>query len=180
MAWQALLGQIERQKISNIRIWPEDARDLMDRLPDRAIARAFLLFPIPGPSRGTAERRFIGRANLIRWPAFFEPGAEFRLASDDSVYLDWVSEHLPAHPAFEPVEGAADRPADWPPTRYEQKALRQGAIPAISDTGGAHDGLIRRCSLCRRIQRIIPCVSLLPASICRLAASNDCEFDGFA
>ena len=31
----ALLGQIERQNISNIRIWPDDARDLMDLLPDR-------------------------------------------------------------------------------------------------------------------------------------------------
>jgi tRNA (guanine-N7-)-methyltransferase len=122
----ALLGQIERQEISNIRIWPEDARDLMDRLPDRAIARAFLLFPDPWPKSRHAERRFIGWANLDSLARILEPGAEFRLASDDSVYLDWVREHLPAHPAFEPVEGAADRPADWPPTRYEQKALRQG------------------------------------------------------
>ena len=126
----ALLGQIERQKISNIRIWPEDARDLMDRLPDGAIARAFLLFPDPWPKSRHAERRFIGRANLDSLARILEPGAEFRLASDDSVYLDWVSEHLPAHPAFEPVEGAADRPADWPPTRYEQKALRQGRHPS--------------------------------------------------
>jgi len=126
----ALLGQIERQKISNIRIWPEDARDLMDRLADRAIARAFLLFPDPWPKSRHAERRFIGRGNLDSLARILAPGAEFRIASDDPVYLDWVREHLPAHPAFEPVEDTGVRPADWPPTRYEQKALRQGRRPS--------------------------------------------------
>lgn len=125
----ALLGQIERQNISNIRIWPEDARDLMDRLPDRSIARAFLLFPDPWPKSRHAERRFIGRANLDSLARILAPGAEFRLASDDAVYLDWVREHLAAHPAFKPAEDAARRPADWPPTRYEQKALLQRRQP---------------------------------------------------
>jgi tRNA (guanine-N7-)-methyltransferase len=125
----ALLGQVERQNISNIRIWPEDARDLMDRLPDRSVARAFLLFPDPWPKSRHAERRFVGPANLDSLARILEPGAEFRLASDDPTYLDWVREHLPAHPAFEPMAEGGARPADWPPTRYEQKALRQGRQP---------------------------------------------------
>jgi len=124
----ALLGQIERQNISNIRIWPDDARDLMDRLPDGSIARAFLLFPDPWPKSRHAERRFVGRANLDSLARLLAPGAEFRLASDDAVYLDWIKDHLPAHPAFAPVSGES-RPADWPATRYEQKALGQGREP---------------------------------------------------
>jgi tRNA (guanine-N7-)-methyltransferase len=125
----ALLGQIERQKISNIRIWPEDARDLMDRLPDRSIGRAFLLFPDPWPKSRHAERRFVGPANLDSLARILVPGAEFRVASDDPTYLDWVLEHLPAHPAFEPLANGGGRPADWPPTRYEQKALSHGRQP---------------------------------------------------
>ena len=125
----ALLGQIERQNISSIRIWPEDARDLMDRLPDRSIARAFLLFPDPWPKSRHAERRFIGPANLDSLARILVPGAEFRVASDDAVYLDWVRDHLPAHPAFERLSDDTVRPVDWPPTRYEQKALRQGRQP---------------------------------------------------
>jgi tRNA (guanine-N7-)-methyltransferase len=125
----ALLGQIEGQKISNIRIWPEDARDLMDLLPGRSIARAFLLFPDPWPKSRHAERRFIGPANLDSLARILAPGAELRVASDDAVYLDWVRDHLPAHPAFEPAGEGAGRPDDWPPTRYEQKALRQGLQP---------------------------------------------------
>jgi tRNA (guanine-N7-)-methyltransferase len=127
----ALLGQIERLKISNIRLWPDDARDLMDALPDGSIARAFLLFPDPWPKARHAERRFIGSTNLDGLVRILVPGAEFRVASDDATYLDWVREHLPAHPAFAPIDGGelGCRPADWPPTRYEQKALRQGRQP---------------------------------------------------
>ena len=124
-----LLSQIEREKIANIRLWPEDARDLMDRLPDRSIDRAFLLFPDPWPKSRHAERRFIGPANLGSLARILVPGAEFRVASDDPTYLDWVREHLPAHPAFELVPGGGERPADWPATRYEHKALRQGRQP---------------------------------------------------
>jgi tRNA (guanine-N7-)-methyltransferase len=125
----ALLGQIEREKISNIRLWPEDARDLMDRLPGRSIGRAFLLFPDPWPKSRHAERRFVGRENLDSLARILAPGAELRLASDDAVYLDWVREHLPAHPDFETLDEGAGRPADWPATRYEQKALAQGRQP---------------------------------------------------
>ena len=56
-----------------------------------------------------------------------KPGAELRLATDDPSYLPWMVEHACTHPAFEWLaERPADwrtRPADWPPTRYEQKKI---------------------------------------------------------
>jgi tRNA (guanine-N7-)-methyltransferase len=62
------------------------------------------------------------------------PGAELRVATDDPTYLRWVLDHLPVHPAFRwQVSGPADwrtRAADWPATRYEEKALREGRRPA--------------------------------------------------
>ena len=128
-----LLGQIERLNLGNIRIWAEDARDLMDRLPDRSVARAFLLFPDPWPKARHAERRFIGPANLASLARIMAPGAELRLATDDPTYLAWTLDQLPLHPAFRwLVEGPQDwrqRPADWPATRYEQKALSEGRRP---------------------------------------------------
>jgi tRNA (guanine-N7-)-methyltransferase len=130
----SLLAQIESSDLSNIRLWPEDARDLIDRLPDRSVARAFLLFPDPWPKARHAERRFIGPANLASLARIMLPGAELRVATDDPTYLAWTLEHLPAHPDFRWRAGAETdlhrRPADWPPTRYEQKALREGRPPA--------------------------------------------------
>ncbi len=94
----------------------------------------FLLFPDPWPKARHAERRFVGPANLDSLARIMLPGAELRVATDDPTYLAWTLEHLPAHPDFRWRAGAeADlhrRPADWPPTRYEQKALREGRPPA--------------------------------------------------
>jgi tRNA (guanine-N7-)-methyltransferase len=129
----SLLGQIEARGLSNIRLWPEDARDLLDRLPDGAVARVFLLFPDPWPKARHAERRFIGPANLASLARIMAPGALLRVATDDPTYLAWILDHLPQHPSFRRAEGEQDwrrRPDDWPPTRYEQKALREGRKPA--------------------------------------------------
>ena len=130
----SLLGQVEARKLANIRLWPEDARDLLDRLPDGAVGRLFLLFPDPWPKARHAERRFIGPGNLPSLARIMAPGALLRVATDDPTYLAWILDHLPAHPSFHwRVEGPEDwrrRPDDWPPTRYEQKALREGRKPA--------------------------------------------------
>lgn len=57
-------------------------------------------------------------------------GAELRLATDDLDYLDWMLEHALDHPHFEwqarGPEAWRERPEDWPVTRYEEKAVREG------------------------------------------------------
>ncbi len=57
-----------------------------------------------------------------------KPGAELRFATDDKSYLPYALERLMAHPAFAwTATGCGDwkgRPADWPPTRYEAKAIK--------------------------------------------------------
>ena len=54
-----LLGQIEDESLSNIRIWPEDGRELVDGLEANSIDRAFILFPDPWPKARHQKRRLI-------------------------------------------------------------------------------------------------------------------------
>ena len=119
----------------NIRLYPEDARDLIDALPDQCLARVFLLFPDPWPKRRHAARRFIQPENLDMLARLMKPGAEFRFASDDPTYIGWGLAHLVRHPAFAwTAEAPGDwrqRTPDWPATRYEAKALREGRAPAF-------------------------------------------------
>ena len=60
-------------------------------------------------------------------------GGELRLATDDPDYLTWMLEKTAAHPAFDWLARRAadwrERTADWPASRYEQKALARGARP---------------------------------------------------
>ena len=130
-----LLAQVAQHDLKNVRIHPEDARDLLDCLPDAALDRVFLLFPDPWPKRRHAARRFIQTERLDQLARLMKPGAEFRVASDDPGYITWALAHLTAHPDFQWLAQRPrdwrERPDDWPQTRYEAKALREGRKPCF-------------------------------------------------
>jgi len=121
------LAHIERTGVTNVRLFNDDARLLMAALPERSLSRVFILFPDPWPKTRHHKRRFVQRATLDALAPLMKTGAELRLATDDPSYLPWMVEHACTHPAFEWLaERPSDwrgRPADWPPTRYEQKML---------------------------------------------------------
>jgi tRNA (guanine-N7-)-methyltransferase len=131
----SLLGHIERESLPNIRILDDDARFLLDALPEASIGRGFVLFADPWPKRRHWERRFIGPDNLARLARVLADGAELRLASDDPGLVTWMLEHTWHHPAFEWLARRAEdwrsRPADWPQSRYEQKAIEAGRRPVF-------------------------------------------------
>jgi tRNA (guanine-N7-)-methyltransferase len=130
-----LVSEVARRSIDNIRIFPEDARALLDHLPAASLGRVFILFPDPWPKLRHHKRRLVARATLDRLAETMQPGAELRLATDDPGYLVWMLEHVTAHPDFawlarRPADWR-ERPAGWPPTRYEEKARAAGRTPAF-------------------------------------------------
>lgn len=130
-----LLAQIERRHLDNIRVFADDARALIAALPRSSIDRVFVLFPDPWPKRRHEKRRILSRETLDALAAIMTDGAELRLATDDPNYICWMLERVTDHPAFEWLaRGPSDwreRPVDWPPTRYEEKARAAGRAPAF-------------------------------------------------
>lgn len=131
----ALIGQIERLKLANVRIFDDDARLLLMALPEASIGRAFLQFPDPWPKTRHAKRRFIGPANLVAMAHILADGAEFRVATDDAGYVRWTLQHLIGHPDFRwAAAGPGDwrnPPEDWVETRYQRKAVTAGRQPVF-------------------------------------------------
>lgn len=113
----------------NLLLWTDDARTLLRLLPDACLDRLFLLFPDPWPKSRHAKRRFVHPAILPLLARVMKPGAEWRVASDDPTYQAWVDEVMAAQPLFNAPPSLAERPSDWPATRYEAKALREGRAP---------------------------------------------------
>jgi tRNA (guanine-N7-)-methyltransferase len=112
-----------------LRLWTDDARALLRLLPPASLERLFLLFPDPWPKARHAKRRFVHPANLEMLARVLQPGGEWRVATDDPTYQDWVKEVMAAQDLFDAPPPTAARPSGWPPTRYEAKALREGRSP---------------------------------------------------
>lgn len=126
----ALLKELVADPLDNVRVFGDDARLLIDALPDASVERVFLLFADPWPKRRHNKRRFIQEATLDAFARILVDGGELRAATDHRDLAGWTMEHGGSHPAF---EWTAERADDWrePPvdhieTRYEAKARRQG------------------------------------------------------
>lgn len=122
-------GEADAPLPANLRIWDADARRLLALLPDAALDRVFLMFPDPWPKARHAKRRFVHPANLPLVARVLRPGGEWRIASDDPTYQAWVGEVFRASPLFALAPPLAERPPEWPGTRYEAKALKAGRQP---------------------------------------------------
>jgi len=127
-----LLRKIRDAGVENVAVHPGDARDLFDVLPAASVAKAFLLYPDPWPKKKHHRRRFVTPEHLQPLARVMRPGAELRVATDIPDYVRQTLEEVPRHGFGWLAEGPRDwrEPwSDWIPTRYEQKALREGRVP---------------------------------------------------
>jgi tRNA (guanine-N7-)-methyltransferase len=108
-----------------------DALDVLNRLPDASLSRAYLLHPDPWPKARHAKRRFMNAGPIQMVARKLKPGGEFRFGTDHPVYVAHAMMVMQQQAGLFDwqVSSAADfmaRPADWPETRYERKARRLG------------------------------------------------------
>ncbi|MBO6639817.1 MAG: tRNA (guanosine(46)-N7)-methyltransferase TrmB [Roseitalea sp.] len=129
-----LVTALDQEPADSIRLYDDDATQLLDWLPDGSIDQIDLLYPDPWPKPKHFKRRFVSDRNLDRFARVLKPGAMVRFASDIDSYVNWTLQHIDRHPDFAwTARRAADwrEPyPDWPGTRYEAKALRENRTPA--------------------------------------------------
>jgi len=118
--------------LKNLSLHHGDVRDVLSALPDESLDRIFVLFPDPWPKSRHHKRRLLRTAFIAELHRVLKPGGQLRFGSDIIHYVDWTLTRLKKHGGFEfTPETQADwriRPDDWPPTRYEAKAIREGRI----------------------------------------------------
>ena len=116
--------------LSNVRIHMGDALDVLQRLPDASLDRAYLLHPDPWPKVRHAKRRFMNAGQIALVAAKLKSGGELRFGTDHPVYVAHAMAVMQQRPEFTWQASCADdfleRPTDWPETRYERKARRLG------------------------------------------------------
>ncbi|MEZ5826617.1 MAG: tRNA (guanosine(46)-N7)-methyltransferase TrmB [Geminicoccaceae bacterium] len=130
-----LLQRIEEDGLERVRIVVDDARLLLRALPDGAVERSFVLFPDPWPKRRHWKRRIVSDEVVGELFRVMKPGGLLRIATDHLDYSRWILEVMLRANGFEWLaDGPADwreRGPDWPSTRYEEKAIREGRKPVF-------------------------------------------------
>ena len=124
---------IAREDIPNIRLYDQDAGPLLDWLPAASLERIDLLYPDPWPKKRHFKRRFVNADNLGRIVRCLTEGGTFRFATDIESYVEWTLDLVTEHHRLALIgdaEADHSRPwPDWPGTRYEAKAIREGRRP---------------------------------------------------
>lgn len=124
------LGHIRDRGLDNVRLHMGDALEVIERLPDASLDRVYLLHPDPWPKARHAKRRMVNDGPLDLIAAKLKPGHEFRLGTDDPTYCRWAMMVMNRRRDFvwtaQTPGDFLTRPGDWPETRYERKARRQG------------------------------------------------------
>jgi tRNA (guanine-N7-)-methyltransferase len=124
------LMKIDEDGLDNIRLHMGDALDVLERLPDASLERVYLLHPDPWPKTRHAKRRFMNDGPIDLIAAKLKPGGEFRFGTDHPVYCRWammiMGRRTDLRWLAERPHDFLVRPDDWPQTRYEAKARRQG------------------------------------------------------
>ena len=121
------LRHIDEAGLTNVRVQDGDVRELLGRLPDASLTRAFILFPDPWPKTRHHKRRIVQPDLVAELARLLVPGGRLRFASDVAHYVDWALEMIRANPEFRWTAERADDwrspPADHVTTRYEEKRL---------------------------------------------------------
>lgn len=123
-----LLGKIRAAGVTNLAVYPGDARDMLDVLPQASVTRVFLNYPDPWPKRRHHRRRFVTPDHLGPLARVLTAGAEFRIATDIPDYVRQALLEVPKA-GFRLESSGGQAWGDWISTRYEQKALREGRLP---------------------------------------------------
>jgi len=125
-----LLSKIMDTGIENVRVHNEAAERLMEKLPEASLDKAFLLFADPWPKTAHHKRRFVTDTNIDAIARLLKDDAILRVGTDHMDYGAWILHHFLRSDKFvweaEKPEDWLIRGDDWPETRYEAKAKREG------------------------------------------------------
>jgi len=121
------LRHIEEGGLTNVRLHADDARAVVEALPDASLDRIMILFPDPWHKARHNKRRLIQPAFAADLARTLKPGGRLRFVTDWKDYAGWALERFLATPG---LVWLADEAADWRVapldhvvTRYEEKRL---------------------------------------------------------
>ena len=124
----SLLRRLAAADARNVRVLIADANEVLQALPDDALAGVHLYFPDPWPKKRHHKRRLLQSPFVARIARKLQPGGVLHVATDWADYAAHVLAVCEACPDLANVAGPgrfAPRPVSRPLTKFERRALAQ-------------------------------------------------------
>jgi tRNA (guanine-N7-)-methyltransferase len=126
----ALVSRIHEKQISNLRLFCEDAVQVLSKkIPDNSLDTVQIFFPDPWPKKRHHKRRLIQAEFLNLVAQKLVPEGLLHLATDWEDYAQHMMSVLSSTTLFENKAGEGlfcTRPASRPYTKYEKRGLGLG------------------------------------------------------
>jgi len=126
----ALLKGMSEEGVENIRIYHDDANQVIDQcIPDGSLERVQLFFPDPWHKKRHHKRRLVQPEFVERIRKKLRVGGLFHMATDWENYAEHMMEVMSAAPGYENVAGIGQyspRPDTRPVTKFEKRGERLG------------------------------------------------------
>jgi len=126
----SLLAHIDKMQLNNVRIFNNDARLLLDKLPPSCFDHIYILFPDPWPKARHHKKRLITHDMLDKIARIAKKNAVLRIATDHTNYAEWITQHINQRSDFH-TNITTKQPDEWVTTRYQTKAKKAGRLPVF-------------------------------------------------
>ncbi len=121
-----LFRGMEQESVDNIRVYAEDAVEVLEKaIPAGALDAVLLLFPDPWPKKRHHKRRLVQPPFLRLLARRLRPGGLLQLATDWDSYAEQIREQAARGGDFI-LLGEGRPPWRHGRTRFEERAAREG------------------------------------------------------
>ena len=123
------LRHVEEGGLKNVRIHADDARDLVDALPDASVDRVLILFPDPWHKKKHHKRRIVQPDWVALVNTKLRPGGVLHMATDWQDYAEHMMAVMNDSAGFVNTAGEggfAERPGWRPETKFERRGAGLG------------------------------------------------------
>ena len=121
----SLIGLINKYKISNISIFDEDVRLLMDQMPKEFLDSVNILFPDPWQKAKHHKRRLLDEDFLYQLHPLLKPNAKIFVRTDWEDYAEQISELAEVMSSHFRLERTQNIEFEFE-TRFHQRAIKEG------------------------------------------------------
>lgn len=121
----SLIGLINKYKISNISIFDEDVRLLMDQMPKKFLDSVNILFPDPWQKAKHHKRRLIAEDFLYQLHPLLKPNAKIFVRTDWEDYAEQIGKLAEVMSSHFRLERTQNIEFEYE-TRFHQRAIKEG------------------------------------------------------